>query len=284
MIYNHVKEIAVVYYDLAVLLYILSFLSLLINYYFNKPIFQTLQMLFVGIAIFANATQILMQWLRMSSAPVYTLQALLILVSLMLAVVYLLINLRYKRPYAGVTLLPMIITAGLVSLFFTTEPVHSQALASLWLYVHIPLNVIGTALFLTAFTAGLMYFLLERRLKAKRFGRMFDRFPPLAVIDTINSAALHLGFAFYTAGLLTAAAWMRFKFHKAMGGINISDAFGGSLQNKIVLVCMVWLVVAVILLTKRVRGMSARQTALASVTGFASVILTYTGVVLFITR
>ncbi len=272
------------YYDLAVLFYILSFLLLLINFYFNKPILQTLQTLFTSIAILANVAQILIQWQQMSSLPVYTLQDLLMLVSLSLAIVYLLINLRYKRPYVGFSLLPMIIAAGLVSLFLTPEPVHSQALASMWLFVHIPLTVIGTAFFLTAFAAGLMYFILERKLKEKKFGRIFDRFPPLAVIDALNSAALHLGFAFYTAGLLAAAAWMRFKFHETMGGITISDAFGDSLANKIILACAAWIVAAVILLIKHVRGMSARQTAFASVVGFAAIILTYTGVVLFIMR
>jgi len=274
----------VTYYDLAILFYILSFLFLLINFYFNKPILQTLQTLFTCIAIIANAAQIVIQWQEMRHIPVYTLNDLLMLITLSLAIIYLLINLRYKRPYIGAALLPIITATGLVSLFLTPEPVYSKALASMWLYVHIPLTVIGTALFIAAFAAGLMYFILERRLKAKKFGRMFDRLPPLTVIDTFNSAALHLGFAFYTAGIFGVIAWMRFKFHEAMGGMSVSDAFGGSLQNKIILACTAWLTVFLILLIKRIRGMAARQTALASVIGFAVVILTYAGVVLFIMR
>ena len=272
------------YYDLAILFYILSFLFLLINFYFNKPILQTLQTLFTSIAILANVVQVLVRWQGMRRISVYALQDLLMLVTLSLAIVYLLIILRHKRPYVGFVLLPMISAAGLFSLFLTPEPVHSNVLASMWLYVHIPLTVIGTAFFMAAFTAGLMFFALERKLKAKKFGRMYDRLPPLAVINALSNAALYLGFAFYTAGVFAAAAWMRFKYHKAMGGVSVSNAFGGSLQNKIILVCVAWVMVAIILFIKNRRGMSSRQAALASVIGFAAIILAYAGVVLFIMR
>ena len=268
-----------IYYDLAVLFYILSFLLLIINFYFNKTILQTLQTIFTGLAVVANMAEILLHWQDMRMLLTYTVHDLLMFVSLSLAVVYLLINLRYKRPYVGFFLLPMVIIAGLASLFLRHGHASSSAslaVENMWLYIHIPLEIIGTAFFLTAFATGLMYFIMEKQLKQKKFGKIFDRFPSLATIDGLNSGSLFLGFAFYTAGALTAAGWMRFRIDSAV--------LDGSFYMKLFFAVLVWAVFAVIIFLKVKSRMNARQTALASIVGFISIMLVYAAVVLFIMR
>lgn len=264
-----------IYYDLAVVLYILSLLLLLINFYLNRPIVQTLQTLFTSIAIIANVSQILI--LRHLMRGSFVVQDWLMLVSLSLAVVYLLINLKYKRPYVGFFLLPMIILIGFAAIFMRGEVKGpSLALQNMWLYIHIPLVTIGTAFFLTAFATGLMYFIMEKQLKAKKFGRIFDRFPPLATIDKINTGALYLGFAFYTAGLFSVLGWI----HYRMIGLTIDFAFFAKMFTGV----LVWIVCGVIILLKNRRGLNAKQTALASIIGFAAVLVTYISVILFVVK
>lgn len=265
-------------YDIAVVFYILSFMLLLMNFHFNKLMMERLQMLFLGAGVAVNLLQLVLQW-HHTRAPFYTIHDLLILVTFSLGLAYIIMHLRYGRGYLGLFLLPVIIVTGLISLFLD-RAVYSSALESMWLSMHIPLAVIGTAFFLTAFASGIMYFILERQLKRKKFGKIFDRFPSLAVIDKINNASLYLGFAFYTAGILAVLAWMRFSIAGHVSDLHL----GGSFIVKITLVALGWVTIGVILLIKSIKTTTARQAALASVIGAASVLLMYVGVVLFAMR
>jgi ABC-type uncharacterized transport system permease subunit len=265
-------------YDHAVMFYIISLMFLLVNFYFNKPFLQIFQTLFAFLGVAANGLQIFVNWRNEGVINVYALEDLLMLLSLSIGILYLLLSLRYKRPYVGFFLLPIAIIVGITSLFLTPAPVQSSVLENSWLYMHIPFAVIGTAFFLTAFAAGIMYFIMERQLKGKKFGRIFDRFPPLAVIDKINNGALYLGFAFYTVAIFASSGWVRFKVEDS----EILNSAGFKL--KVILSFAAWLVFGVIIFIKSRFGMSARQTALASVIGFLCVLATYVGVVVFIAR
>ncbi|MDR2870094.1 MAG: cytochrome c biogenesis protein [Deferribacteraceae bacterium] len=274
------------YFDLAVIFYILSFLLLIVNFHFNKMMLQALQTVFTGVAALANIVALMLHWQDMRQLHSYSIFDLMVFVALALAIVYLLMNLKYKRPYLGLFLLPMIIIAGLVALFAASEsPADnlSFAMDNLWLYLHIPLIVIGTAFFLTAFATGLMYFIMEQQLKKKKFGKIFERFPSLDMLDRINRAALYIGFGSYTAGILCAAGWVSFRVTHASLFANNPD-LGASFQLKLFFAMLVWVMLGIILLLKTKRGMTARQTALASIMGFVAVLFAYAAVALFIVR
>ncbi|MDR2884951.1 MAG: cytochrome c biogenesis protein [Deferribacteraceae bacterium] len=265
-------------YDHAVMFYIISLMFLLVNFYFNKPFLQLFTYIFAALAIASNALQIFWDWQHAGIMHFYALEDVLMLLSLSIGIFYLILSLRYRKPYVGFFLLPIATCVGIVSLFLTPPPIQSSVLENRWLYMHIPFAVIGTAFFLTAFAAGIMYFVMEKQLKEKKFGRIFDRFPPLAVIDRVNNGALYLGFAFYTVAIFASSGWARFKFDDS----EILDSAG--FKIKVVLSFAAWLVFGAIILIKGKFGMNARQTALASVIGFLSVLATYIGVVVFIVR
>jgi ABC-type uncharacterized transport system permease subunit len=256
-------------YDLAIILYIFSFIMLLMDFYFNKTVMKWAQVAFLIGAIALNG--VLLKWHDMAS-----LHNLTMLMTLSVGVVYLVILFQSKKTYIGFFLLPSIICASLLSILWDDGSRHGD-IPSLWLFVHIPLVVVGMAFFLTAFASGIMYFILERQLKAKKFGRIFDRFPSLASIDKLNSATLYLGFVFYTAGILAALGWIRFRFGDSAG-------LGSSFYVKIAVSSFAWVVTSVIVLVKLVRVTTARQTAFASVIGVASICLTYIAVSFFMVR
>jgi ABC-type uncharacterized transport system permease subunit len=255
-------------YDLAVLLYIFSFIMLLTDFYFNIPLIKKAQVLFLIGAVVLNAGVLKLH-------DMASLHNLTMLMTLSVGIVYLVILFQSRKTYIGFFLLPSIVCVSLISILWDNGR-HGE-LSSLWLYVHIPLVVIGMAFFLAAFASGIMYFILERQLKAKKFGRVFDKFPSLASIDKINSATLYLGFVFYTAGILAALGWIRFRFGATVG-------VGASFYVKIAVSSFAWVVTSVIVLVKLVRVTTARQTAFASVIGVASICLTYIAVSFFMLR
>jgi ABC-type uncharacterized transport system permease subunit len=255
-------------YDLSILLYIFSFIMLLIDFYFGKLLIKRAQVAFLIAAIVLNAA-------LLSPRDMVSLHNLSMLSTLSVGVIYLIILFQSRKTYIGFFLLPSIICAALLSILWDNGR-HGEV-SSLWLYVHIPLVVVGMAFFLTAFASGIMYFILERQLKTKKFGRIFEKFPSLASIDKINSATLYLGFVFYTAGILAALGWIRFRFA-------LSEEIGTSFYVKVAVASFAWVVTSVIVLVKLVRVTTARQTAFASVIGVASICLTYIAVSFFMLR
>jgi ABC-type uncharacterized transport system permease subunit len=196
--------------------------------------------------------------------------------TLSMGVIYLIAGIRFGKPYLGLFILPCIMAVGFV-LLFINDSGNSRMLESMWLYIHIPLSVIGMAFFLNAFASGIMYFLLEKQLKKKNFGFIFERFPSLYIINKINSASLHFGFAFYTAGLIAAIGWFRLRYDPA-------EPFADSFYTKIVIALFAWIVTTAINLVKLFRTTTARQTAFASVIGITTILLTYAAVTIFVLR
>lgn len=74
-----------------------------------------------------------------------------------------------------------------------------------WMMAHGILMLLGYAAFAIAFVTGIMYLVQEHHLKAKNFGKLFQRMPPLGVLDKMNVTAIASGFASYTLSLIAAA-------------------------------------------------------------------------------
>src|SRR2546422_3008076 len=67
---------------------------------------------------------------------------------------------------------------------------------------HVTLSVLGIALLALAFVSAALYLLQFRELKTKRFGQVFQLFPPLERLDRLNYGALAIAFPPLTVGLL----------------------------------------------------------------------------------
>ena len=130
-----------------------------------------------------------------------------------------------------------------------------------WFVLHVVLAMLGYAALAVAFAAGLMYLLQFRELKSRRFGAIFRFFPPLDTLDRIGRRALMMGLPLLSAGVLVGWAWTeRFQHPMAIG------------NPKIVWGVISWLAIAGGL---AVRAGGARRGAMASVLGFAIVVISY---------
>jgi ABC-type transport system involved in cytochrome c biogenesis permease subunit len=139
---------------------------------------------------------------------------------------------------------------------------HSSSARSAWSILHVTLSVLGVALLALAFIAAALYLLQFRELKSKRFGQVFQLFPPLERLDRLNYVALVIGFPAVTLGVLLGYG-VRYG-----RGVPVDAA-------QIVWGTMTWLVLGWAVGVRVVRHWAGRRAAFASIAGFAAVVLVY---------
>ncbi len=126
--------------------------------------------------------------------------------------------------------------------------------------------MLGTTFLVAAFIASIMYLIQEAQLKKKNFGFIFQRFPALDTIASINDTSLQIGFYFFTIGSALGFVWM--------------------LQNNLeeILSSAKIILYAVLMILKKRRPMTPKQTAQWTVIGFILILVTYVGVANFMLR
>lgn len=133
------------------------------------------------------------------------------------------------------------------------------ALQSYWLWVHVSLAVLGEAAFAVAFVASVMYLIGTRR--------GFRRLPDRDLLDMVTYRAIGVGFPLFTIGALFA------------GAVWAQRAWGSpwSWDPKETSSLIVWLIYAIYLHARLVRGWKGAGAAWLSIAGFAMTFFTILG-------
>jgi cytochrome c-type biogenesis protein CcsB len=141
------------------------------------------------------------------------------------------------------------------------------ALQSTWLPIHGGVSLVAYGFLSLAFCGGLMYLLLERDLKSRKFGYIFSRFPSLDALDQLNNHCLTTGFIFLTIGIVTGSIWAR-------------QAWGTYWQwdPKETWSLITWFIYLVQLHQRFTVGWRGKRAAVMAVLGFAAVVFTLWGV------
>jgi cytochrome c-type biogenesis protein CcsB len=190
-----------------------------------------------------------------------------------IVLLYLIMEWRLKNRSLGVFVLPV---SFLLMAFASISPEISSridplipALQSNWLTSHVLTCFMGYASFTVAFGLGVMYFLKKVVLgkNGQMIARFFHLLPDDNVIDELMYQCAALGFIFLTLGIITGSVWA----HYAWGSY-------WSWDPKETWSLVTWLIYALMLHARHVRGWRGTRMALMSVIGFACVLFTYLGV------
>lgn len=155
----------------------------------------------------------------------------------------------------------LVTTAVLIGLGPGAEPSGGR---NTWFVLHVAFSVLGMALLALAFVTAALYLLQFRELKAKRFGSMFQHFPPLERLDHLNQIAVVVAFPVLTVGVLLAVGYaVRFT-----DGLHVDKA-------QIVFGTFTWLVLGWAVWARLARHWAGRRAAFASIGGFLAVLLVY---------
>jgi len=181
---------------------------------------------------------------------------------------YLSFRWRYTVKNFGTFVTVLIFSLLLVASFSSWEILPLvPALQSLWLPLHAGVSIIAYGFLSLAFCGGLMYLLLERELKSKKFGYFFARFPSLDALDQLNNHCLTAGFVFLTLGIVTGSIWAR-------------QAWGTYWQwdPKETWSLITWFLYLVQVHQRFTVGWRGKKAAVMAIVGFSSVVFTLWGV------
>lgn len=182
--------------------------------------------------------------------------------------VFLGFELRYHLRVLGAFVAPLAFAFSASAAFLPGEVrALAPALNSYWLPVHVMLLFFGNAVFAVAFGAAIMYLLMEKELKRKRFGAIFKRLPSLDVLDDINYRCLTIGFPLLTLGIITGSIWAEY-------------AWGSywSWDPKEVWSLITWFIYAALLHVRMTVGWRGRKAAIFAIAGFCAILFTFLGV------
>jgi cytochrome c-type biogenesis protein CcsB len=133
------------------------------------------------------------------------------------------------------------------------------ALQSYWLWIHVSMAILAEAAFAVAFVAAVLSLVGHKR--------KTERFPESDLLDTVTYRSIGIGFPLFTIGALFA------------GAVWAQRAWGTpwSWDPKETSSLVVWLVYAIYLHARLVRGWRGRGTAWLVIIGFAMALFTILG-------
>ena len=226
------------------------------------------------LAIIGNLGGLLLRWnesyrLGIGHAPLSNLYESLTFFALVIGIIYLVIEWRYKSRIIGVFCSPL---AFLAIAYASLSPDISDriqplipALKSNWLIAHVVLCFVGYSAFAIAFGVSIMYLIRQRG--AGEGKTVSSRLPSLRFLDELNHQLIMFGFLFLSAGIITGAVWANSAWGRYWGW-----------DPKETWSLVTWFIYATLLHAKLMRGWHGRRIAFLSILGFFAVLFTYFGV------
>jgi ABC-type uncharacterized transport system permease subunit len=175
---------------------------------------------------------------------------------------YLLLYRRANLFATGAVIAPVALTFLVGAEFVGTGSTEGPNVSRPFLAFHIAANVLGVGLFVVAGASGLLYLFQDRRLKHKLGGGFGARLPSLDALDSATHRLLIAGFPLLTFGVVTGAVFSR----------HLESLEGAALARTLLGVAT-WILLAGVLLLRRLAGVRGRRAAYGTLAGVVCVLL-----------
>ncbi|MBI3184794.1 MAG: cytochrome c biogenesis protein CcsA [Myxococcales bacterium] len=179
-------------------------------------------------------------------------------VALLLLGIFFFLDVRYRVPVIGAFLMPIALAVLVPGLIMTgTGEVLPPGMKGPLLPLHITIALLGIAAFGVASGVAVMYLLMERQMKGKKFGVLFARLPPLQFLDELNRRLVVWGFIALSVTLVTGAFF-----------VSDAAAFVWRWRPTEVATLVAWLGFGALLHARFFAGWQGKRVALLTMAGF----------------
>uniref|UniRef100_C6DYY6 Heme exporter protein C n=1 Tax=Geobacter sp. (strain M21) TaxID=443144 RepID=C6DYY6_GEOSM len=208
------------------------------------------------------------RFLEAGHTPITNLHESLSFFSMATVGIFILFERRYKVSILGSFVMPLALLILAISASFSAViPPLNPALKSKWLAIHTIMAFLGYAAFAISFGVSVMYLIQSHFLKKRRLGPMFQKLPPLDMLDDISYRCLTFGFPLLTFAIISGAIWAE-------------TAWGTywSWDPKETWSLITWFIYAALLHGRLTTGWRGRKAAMLSIFGFCIMLFTFLGV------
>ena len=208
------------------------------------------------------------RFLEAGHTPITNLHESLSFFSMATVGIFILFERRYKISILGSFVMPLALLILAISATFSAViPPLNPALKSKWLAIHTIMAFLGYAAFAISFGVSVMYLIQSHFLKKRRLGPMFQKLPPLDMLDDISYRCLTFGFPLLTFAIISGAIWAE-------------TAWGTywSWDPKETWSLITWFIYAALLHGRLTTGWRGRKAAMLSIFGFVIMLFTFLGV------
>jgi ABC-type uncharacterized transport system permease subunit len=131
----------------------------------------------------------------------------------LIGLAFLLAYWKYQFASLSVVVFPLVFLMTQVgAMEFPVQSWTDVRVRKAWLLLHVSLVLVGYAGLLITAVASIFYLVQERHLKKKKKSRLFDRLPPLGVLDSLITSSMGFGFVFITLGVIVGSTWAFIEF------------------------------------------------------------------------
>lgn len=253
---------------LTVFFYMLSVAGYFGYLFLQKDYFHRAGYLLLLAGFLCHTAAIIAQFVNVGQIPVGNLQETLFFAAWAVAVVFLVLQYKFKLKILGIFAAPLVTLVTLAATILPTETAQSSAVfKNFWLITHVVVIFIGEAAFALACGLGLLYLIQENTIKTKKHRFFFKRLPSLDLLDSTGYVCIVVGFTMLTLGLITG-----FVYAKSIWG-----RFW-SWDPKEVWSGVTWLFYAALLHERLTVGWRGRKSAIMAIIGFGVLLFTFLGV------
>ncbi|MEZ0311798.1 MAG: inner membrane protein YpjD [Myxococcota bacterium] len=218
------------------------------------------------VAVFGlHCVYFLLGSLHHASSPIATMPEVLSAVALSVAGVYLYVERVQGSKVTGPFQLPMVVVMQLIASTLMHQATHPSPSASAGFSLHAFAAVLAHSAFVVGAVYAIMYVVMYRALKAKRFGVVFQRLPPLDKLAGMGFGATALGWVLLTASII-------------VGFVITKDVSESAYRNPYVIGALgIWLIYGVALLSYFGLGLKGARTVYLSLLAFAFAVAAISG-------
>jgi ABC-type uncharacterized transport system permease subunit len=169
-----------------------------------------------------------------------------------------------KHPGTGGIVLGLVfLVQVLASSFTATELVPHPGGMGIFQVLHVVTSVLAAAALVLSGVHGILYLVLFREMRERRFGALFDHLPNLDVLVRMTRGAALFGFIGLTVGL-NLGIWIAHRDH--LSGFAYRDP-------EVLLSLALWIHFGVIAFSAKIRGFGARRASFAAAGGLVALLL-----------
>jgi cytochrome c-type biogenesis protein CcsB len=244
-----------------------AFICFILHWMLKKEGMNKLGDIIVILSFVVHAAAVVLRWvesyrLGLGHVPLTNFYESLIFLSLVITLIYLILRFAFRYDFLGVFMIPFsVLTLAWASLSPDVDRSIRPlvpALRSNWLAVHVMTCFLSYAAFAFSFIVALLYLF-------RRDGRSV--LPDRDTLDEMTYRGVLAGMPLLTIGIITGAFWAHF-------------AWGSywSWDPKETWSLITWIIYALFLHARLIRGWRGTKSAVLSIVGFLCVIFTFLGV------